>query len=66
MGKDDKILDELKNKEYEAGFVTDIEMDVFPKGLNEDVIKAISEKKEEPATAEEVQSLFLFHQENEQ
>ena len=45
MGKDDIILDELKNKEYEAGFVTDIEMDVFPKGLNEDVIRAISKKK---------------------
>ena len=48
MLKDDIILDELKNKEYEAGFVTDIEMDVFPKGLNEDVIRAISKKKEEP------------------
>ncbi len=48
MGKDDIILDELKNKEYEAGFVTDIEMDVFPRGLDEDVIRAISKKKEEP------------------
>lgn len=48
MGKDDKILNELKNKEYDAGFVTDIEMDVFPKGLNEEIIRAISKKKEEP------------------
>jgi len=48
MGKDDKIINELKDKEYDAGFVTDIEMDVFPKGLNEDVIAAISKKKEEP------------------
>lgn len=48
MGKDDLIIKELENKQYEAGFYTDIEMDVFPKGLNEDVIRAISEKKEEP------------------
>jgi Fe-S cluster assembly protein SufB len=48
MGKDDSIIKELENKQYEAGFYTDIEMDVFPKGLNEDVIRAISEKKEEP------------------
>jgi Fe-S cluster assembly protein SufB len=48
MGTDDIILNELKNKTYEAGFVTDIEMDVFPKGLNEEIIKGISKKKEEP------------------
>ncbi len=48
MGKDDKIINELQEKEYEAGFVTDIETEVFPKGLNEDIIKAISEKKGEP------------------
>jgi Fe-S cluster assembly protein SufB len=48
MKKEDKLINELKNKDYEAGFVTDIEMDVFPKGLNEDIICAISEIKEEP------------------
>jgi Fe-S cluster assembly protein SufB len=48
MGKDDHIINELKNKTYEAGFVTDIEMDVFPTGLNEDTIRAISKKKDEP------------------
>ncbi len=48
MAKDDIIINELQEREYEAGFVTDIEMDVFPKGLNEDIIKAISRKKEEP------------------
>ena len=48
MAKEDKIIKELQDKEYEAGFVTDIEMDVFPKGLDEDVIRAISKKKEEP------------------
>jgi len=39
-----KSLDE----KYEAGFVTDIETDMAPKGLNEDIIKFISAKKEEP------------------
>ncbi len=34
--------------EYKFGFVTDIEADVFPKGLNEDVIRALSAKKKEP------------------
>src|SRR5687767_11674279 len=36
------------NRPYEAGFVTDIESDTFAKGLNEDVIRAISAKKGEP------------------
>lgn len=35
--------------EYKYGFVTDIETDVVPKGLNEDIIRAISEKKGDPA-----------------
>jgi len=48
MGKDDKILDELKNKEYEAGFVTNIETDVFEIGLNEDIITRLSKMKNEP------------------
>ena len=43
-----QIISELQNKEYEAGFVTDIEMDIFPIGLNEDVVRAISKKKNEP------------------
>jgi Fe-S cluster assembly protein SufB len=48
MGKDDKILDELQKKTYEAGFETIYEADIFPKGLNEDIIRALSKKKEEP------------------
>jgi Fe-S cluster assembly protein SufB len=48
MGKDDKILSELQNKTYEAGFETLYETDIFPKGLNEDIIRALSKKKEEP------------------
>ena len=34
--------------EYEAGFVTDVESDTIPPGLNEDVIRLISGKKNEP------------------
>ncbi len=41
-------IEELVNKEYKYGFVTDIEADAVPPGLNEDVIRVISEKKEEP------------------
>ena len=44
----DKILHEVTSKEYEFGFVSDFDMDTLPKGLNEDIIRAISAKKEEP------------------
>jgi len=39
---------ELTNREYQYGFVTDLETDVAPRGLNEDVIRLISSKKNEP------------------
>jgi Fe-S cluster assembly protein SufB len=39
---------EIANREYRAGFVTDIESETVPPGLNEDVIRLISSKKEEP------------------
>ena len=45
---EDDLREELKTKEYEYGFYTDIESDTFPIGLNEDIVKAISLKKEEP------------------
>jgi Fe-S cluster assembly protein SufB len=41
-------IEELINREYEHGFVTDIETDTIPKGLSEDVVRLISAKKEEP------------------
>ncbi|MFR9165185.1 MAG: Fe-S cluster assembly protein SufB [Dysgonomonas sp.] len=44
----DKLLDEITTGEYKYGFVTDIETEVIPKGLNEDVVRLISEKKNEP------------------
>ncbi len=41
-------VESLVNREYKYGFVTDIESDVIPRGLNEDVIRLISAKKGEP------------------
>ncbi len=46
--KSDDILEEYSNKEYEFGFVTDIEMEIAPKGLSEETIHFISDKKGEP------------------
>ena len=42
-------IESLVTREYQYGFVTDIETDTIPKGLNEDVIRLISGKKNEPA-----------------
>jgi len=42
-------IQDLTNQEYKWGFVTSVEEDKIPKGLNEDVIRVISAKKEEPA-----------------
>lgn len=46
--KDDEILKEYEDQEYQYGFTTDIEMDIAPKGLTEDTVRMISAKKEEP------------------
>jgi len=48
MEKDDMMLDQLANKEYEFGFVTAIDMDISETGLNEDTVRFISAKKTEP------------------
>ena len=48
MEEQDKILNDVTQGEYKYGFVTDIETDIIDKGLNEDVIRLISAKKEEP------------------
>ena len=49
MEKDqDKILEKYTQNEYKYGWVTDIESDTVPKGLNEDTIRMISSKKNEP------------------
>jgi Fe-S cluster assembly protein SufB len=41
-------IQELANREYSAGFFVDIEADTLPRGLNEDIIRMISAKKNEP------------------
>lgn len=48
MSSEAQDLEKLTNEEYKYGFVTHIEMDTVEKGLNEDVIRHISAKKEEP------------------
>jgi Fe-S cluster assembly protein SufB len=49
MSATSETLENIIHKEYKPGFVTDLESDTFPPGLNEDVIRAISAKKDEPA-----------------
>lgn len=48
MRNSNEIIDDIANKEYEFGFTTDIEMEIAPAGLNEDTVRFISAKKEEP------------------
>ena len=49
MKQSEKIIDEVTSGEYEHGFETAVEQEFVPKGLNEDIIRLISRKKEEPA-----------------
>lgn len=48
MAEDIDIIDQVTQSDYKYGFVTDIEADSAPKGLNEDIIRFISAKKNEP------------------
>lgn len=48
MTEEDKLLEEVTSAEYKYGFVTDIDSDTIKNGLNEDVIRLISSKKNEP------------------
>ena len=41
-------IESLVNREYQYGFVTDVESDTVPPGLSEDIIRTISAKKNEP------------------
>ena len=49
MADSEKIIQEFTTGEYKEGFVTDVEQEFIPKGLNEDIIRLISARKEEPA-----------------
>jgi Fe-S cluster assembly protein SufB len=48
MSEQDKILNEVTGSDYKFGFHTEIDTETIPKGLNEEVIRIISSKKEEP------------------
>ena len=48
MSEDLKIIEDVTGSEYKYGFVTDIETEKAPKGLNEDIVRFISAKKNEP------------------
>jgi Fe-S cluster assembly protein SufB len=48
MSTETSTIESLANREYKYGFVTDIEADAAPRGLNEDIIRLISSKKGEP------------------
>ncbi|MBS7273497.1 MAG: Fe-S cluster assembly protein SufB [Bacteroidales bacterium] len=44
----DELIKDLTQQEYKEGFVTEVEQEYVPKGLNEDIIRLISSKKQEP------------------
>ena len=48
MSTSTEVIEQLANTEYKYGFITDVEQDIVPKGLNEDVVRLISDKKGEP------------------
>ena len=48
MAKGDGIIDGFVSKDYSQGFTTDVEQEVIPKGLSEDIIRQISARKDEP------------------
>jgi Fe-S cluster assembly protein SufB len=48
MSEQDKLLNDVTQSEYKYGFVSEIESESIPKGLNEDVVRIISAKKNEP------------------
>ena len=45
---EEELKKELEQQEYQYGFTTEIESETFPVGLNEDIVKSISKKKDEP------------------
>jgi Fe-S cluster assembly protein SufB len=48
MSTSTEVIEQLANTEYKYGFVTDVEQDIAPKGLSEEIVRFISAKKEEP------------------
>lgn len=48
LSESDKIIADVTDSEYKYGFTTNVDTEYIPKGLNEDIIRLISKKKEEP------------------
>jgi len=48
MSTEKETIEQFTKTEYKWGFTTDLETDLAPKGLNEDTVRLISEKKNEP------------------
>ncbi len=48
MATETNTIESMANREYKYGFVTDIEADTIPRGLNEEIVRLISAKKQEP------------------
>lgn len=61
MSKDQELLEELANSEYEYGFSTNIDTEILPPGLNEDTVRFISAKKNEPVWLLEYRLKALKH-----
>tara|TARA_B100001250_G_scaffold326922_1_gene291034 strand:- start:9851 stop:11299 length:1449 start_codon:yes stop_codon:yes gene_type:complete len=61
-GQDKKIISELTNKKYPYGFVSNLDSDTISKGLNEDTVRLISRKKNEPKwmLKKRLESLEIF------
>ena len=47
-----ELLNDITKSEYKEGFVTDVEQEFIPKGLNEDIVRMISKRKDEPQMPE--------------
>ena len=48
MAENETLIRTLAEQKYEHGFTTDVETEVIPRGLNDDVVRLISSKKDEP------------------
>ena len=48
MSEQNQLVRSITEKKYEYGFTTEVDTEIIPKGLNEDIIRLISQKKEEP------------------
>lgn len=48
INEEKELLNDITKSEYKEGFVTDVEQEFIPKGLNEDIVRMVSKRKDEP------------------